>query len=219
MAPPHIPRTPEKQKSNRHEADTVTKSRFYHAIDTRGSNTIKWACEKENIPFGTGKHWLVQRRRLGSDISHRRLGANRIGRPFKIFNQQLDDLVNPKKNKARFNCIEAQIQYLNLECHVRTAQRSLRLRKKNARLYSMAKTKWIPPNSRQARQAYGREHKGKTLADFWAYIGFTDEAHIDPSAMKVGYVLREEGTRYQPENVVALPPLEGAVFHIAACVS
>ena len=36
---------------------------------------------------------------------------------------------------------------------------------------------------------YGREHQDKSIEDFWQFIYFTDEAHIDPSSTAHGYIL------------------------------
>ncbi|KAI4281633.1 MAG: hypothetical protein L6R38_003541 [Xanthoria sp. 2 TBL-2021] len=37
--------------------------------------------------------------------------------------------------------------------------------------------------------------------------------------MNTGRILREEGERYEPENVAEIPPLEGVVLHISAFIS
>jgi hypothetical protein len=58
-----------------------------------------------------------------------------------------------------------------------------------------------------------------TIEDHWAYRVITDEAHIDPNSRAVGDVLREEGTRYDVENVEERPPRVGSKFHIAAAIS
>ena len=44
---------------------------------------------------------------------------------------------------------------------------------------------------------------------------FTDEAHIDPSQQQVGYILREQGTREDPENIQQRPKKEGVKLYIA----
>ncbi len=41
----------------------------------------------------------------------------------------------------------------------------------------------------------------KSVEDFWSYIYFTDEAHIDPTSQAVGDILRERGKRYDTENI------------------
>jgi len=53
----------------------------------------------------------------------------------------------------------------------------------------------------------------------WKWVHFTDEAYIDPTAQSNGRILREEGTRYEPENLAELPKLNGVVFHVAASYS
>ena len=95
------------------------------------------------------------------------------------------------------------------------------MRRSNARLYKKAKTKWVSQPNKEIRQHYGHNHGDETVEHFWAFVGWTDEAHIDPTAMQAGYVLREEGPdqRYAPENVAEIPPLEGVTLHMSAFVS
>lgn len=62
---------------------------------------------------------------------------------------------------------------------------------------------------------YGLEHQGKSVEDFWQFIFFTDEAHIDPSSNSVGYILREEGTRYDSVNIQERGEKTGVKLHIA----
>ena len=54
---------------------------------------------------------------------------------------------------------------------------------------------------------------------FGNFFFFTDEAHIDLSAQGVGYILREEGTRYDTENIQQIPELEGVKLYIAGYVN
>jgi hypothetical protein len=61
--------------------------------------------------------------------------------------------------------------------------------------------KVIKPANRRARTRYGQEHQHKTIDDFWQYIFFTDEAHIDPSSCAQGSILREQGHRIDPQNI------------------
>ena len=69
------------------------------------------------------------------------------------------------------------------------------------------------------RVDYSQEHKDKTIKDFWSYIFFTDEAHIDPSAQQAPGILRERGTRYDDKNIVERGERKGVRFHIAAWIT
>jgi hypothetical protein len=44
---------------------------------------------------------------------------------------------------------------------------------------------------------------------------FSDEAHFDPSAQQAGFILREEGTRLEPENIQMRGKKTGVVLHVA----
>lgn len=63
------------------------------------------------------------------------------------------------------------------------------------------------------------KHKDDTIDDFWSHICFTNEAHIDPESQRVGEILREEGHRYDTENIMEGEERQGAAFHIAAWIS
>jgi hypothetical protein len=75
--------------------------------------------------------------------------------------------------------------------------------------------KEISAKNREERVAYGKRHKDASFDN----IVFTDEAHIDPAAQTQGRVLREQGTRYNPENIQERKPLKGVRLHIAAWIS
>jgi hypothetical protein len=55
--------------------------------------------------------------------------------------------------------------------------------------------------------------------DFWQFVHFTDEAHVDPSELRQGYILRVEGTRYNPENTQEMPDKKGVKLHMAAWIN
>ena len=217
MAPPHTPRKKKTSKTTRREGDTVRRTTFFKAVDSRGVKPLELVYKEENIPPRTGRYWLQQRRQT-PEIAYRRVGAFRTGRPFKISDQKLDQLLD-LKNEVRDQCYEHQIEIHQLGCSVRCLQTSLRQRRRNAKLYSKAKVKWVSPRNKDIRQDYGHDHGDEDVEHFWAFVGWTDEAHVDPTAMGAGHVLREEGTRYDSENVTEIPPLQGVVLHMSAFVS
>jgi hypothetical protein len=55
--------------------------------------------------------------------------------------------------------------------------------------------------NQEERVAYETEYTGKTIDEHWSYITFTDEAHVDLTSQPVGEILREEGHRYDDENI------------------
>ena len=110
---------------------------------------------------------------------------------------------------------------MGLGYSVRCLQTSLRQRRRNAKLYSKAKVKSVSPKNKDIRQDYDHNYGDEDVEHFWAFVGWTDEAHLNPTAMSAGHILREEGqeSRYAPENVAEIKPLEGVVLHISAFVS
>ena len=77
----------------------------------------------------------------------------------------------------------------------------------------------ISKANKAQRVKYGLEHWEKTIEAHWQYIHFTDEAHVDPSSMGAGYILREEGTRENPENIQERNHKQGNKLHIAGWVN
>ena len=111
-------------------------------------------------------------------------------------------LVSPSRNPVRNQLYEAQIEYHNLNVKPRTLQRRLRQTTNNARRYKQAYIqKDISKKIRILRVEYGQKHQDKTVNNFWQFILFSDEAHIDPSSTAQGHILREQGTRYDTENI------------------
>jgi len=79
--------------------------------------------------------------------------------------------------------------------------------------------KTISQANRYKRHAYGKKHAHKTVDDFWQYIFFIDEAHIDPTSILQDRILREQGTRYNSENIQERGNKKGVKLHVAAWVN
>ena len=139
---PHTPRKKKTPKTNRRKTDTVKRSQFYKAVDTRGVKLLKLVYQKENIKKSIEDYWLTQRRRIISEIAYRRTGAFRIEQPLKIPDEKLTAILDPK-NEARNEGYKRQIEIFSLEYTVRYLQISLRTRKANAKLYKKIKYKWV----------------------------------------------------------------------------
>lgn len=74
--------------------------------------------------------------------------------------------------------------------------------------------------NREERVTYGYDHAEHNIDDYWSHVVFTDEMHVDLSSqVVVGDILREEGTRYDDENIMERLPKEGSKFHVAGWVN
>lgn len=80
------------------------------------------------------------------------------------------------------------------------------------------KKKISTPNRRK-RTIYGQDNQYKTIRGFWQYIFFTDEMHLDPLSTAQGSILREEGTRTDPDNIQERGEKTGVKLHCAAWVT
>jgi hypothetical protein len=71
----------------------------------------------------------------------------------------------------------------------------------------------------QERTIYGQTHIEKTIDNFWQYIIFSDEAHYDADSQVQGTILRELGTRYEPENIQQRGKRGTNCLHFAAWIN
>ncbi|KAL9591220.1 MAG: hypothetical protein Q9179_007942 [Wetmoreana sp. 5 TL-2023] len=80
-----------------------------------------------------------------------------------------------------------------------------------------------PVRRRAWRQAPGGSSQPRSCLGLpraiWKHICWSDEFHYDPSAQGIGHILREEETRYEPENLAEIPPLDGIVLHGSGLIS
>jgi hypothetical protein len=204
------------------EFDTVQKTRFFREWDERDqSQSQRVFYATQTVSRTTGQRWLQERDALG-DIAYRRTRKQSeiLGRPEIIAPDQYRILVSPSKNPVRDQQYDVQMNHHNIHASVRTLRRGLRKYTKDAKRYKMAYVaKKLPTATRTLRLQYARKYQYKTVHDFWRYIIYTDEAHIDPSSQRVGNILREAGTRLDIENIQERPPKEGVKLHIAAWVT
>jgi hypothetical protein len=126
-------------------------------------------------------------------------------------------LVSPTRNPVRDQLYKAQIKYYKLDIKPRQLQRRLKECTNSGQRYKQAYIqKVLSTANKRKRLEYCQEHKGKSIEDFWQYIIFTDEAYIDPSSIRQGYILREQGHRYDTENIQERPELLGVRIHCTA---
>ena len=202
------------------EADTVKRTRFFDAFDRKGDQAKEEFCGENKILRRTANRWLKERAILGSPAYRKnRKRSKRLGRKPKIPKEQLDVLVSPTQNPVRDQPYETQIAYHGIEASVKTLQRSLRAHKHDAQLFVQRQIQEIRPYNEEERMAYALEHKDKTVDNFWQFVHFSDEAHIDPDVICRHRILREKGTATAPENLQRVPDFGGCKIHIAASVS
>jgi hypothetical protein len=197
--------TPLPGPSKGREANTVRKTRFYDAWDREHERrSIRAICKDHNITEGTGRLWKRQREELGS-LAYRytwKLSSN-LGRRLKVTKSICKMLVSPSRNPIRNQPYEAQIAYHNIPVKKRQLQYKLREHTNSGRVYkAVFVKKEISAKNKEERESYGKEYKDKRVDDFWRFIFFTDEAHIDPTAQQAPGILRERVKRYNDENIV-----------------
>jgi hypothetical protein len=204
------------------EYDTVKKTRFFNAYDKQSSSSsIRSVAAQYGIADKTARRWLHEREIHGS-IAYRRSRKRsiRLGRLPKLSHDTCEMLVSPSRNPVRNQLYEAQIQYHNLNVSKRTVQRRLKRETNGAQRFKQAYIKkTLSVANRVARTRYGEKHQNQSVDNFWQYIIFTDEAHIDPSSMGQDCILRELGHRYDTENIQERGEKTGVKLHVAAWVN
>ena len=124
----------------------------------------------------TAARWLEERDNIGSPAGRKaRRGSTRLSECSKISRETCKMLVSPTRNSVRTNRILQSACYGQLT-------RKLKASKNVSQRYKRAYVnKVLKPATKEKREKYGQIYKDKTINDFWQYIVFTDEAHIDPS--------------------------------------
>jgi hypothetical protein len=204
------------------EFDTIKRSAFFRDYDQfHGSKTLGTISADNNISDRTARRWLAERRDIGSPAyRHMRQRSKVLGRKSRVSKETCQMLVSPSRNPVRDQLYEAQIQYHHIPIQPRQLIRRLKSCTKNAQRFKQAYVgKVLSKKNRTTRVTYGEEHQDKSIHDYWQYLFFTDEAHIDPSSCGASWILREEGTREDTENIQERPEKEGVKLHIAAWVN
>jgi hypothetical protein len=158
---------------------------------------------------------------MGSEAKRRtRPRSSILGANSRVTKAECKMLVSPSRNPVRKQPLDTQIAYHGLKVKERQLQRKLKEYTKGGGRYKCAFIKKvISKKNRQERGTYGNDHVYDPLFGFFDHIVYTDEAHIDPTSQAQGRVLREQGTRDNPENIEERLPLKGVRFHIAAWIS
>jgi hypothetical protein len=158
---------------------------------------------------------------MGS-IAYRRTRrrSTKLGRPSKVTKSMCKMLVSPSRNPVRSQPLDAQLAFHKIPVQRHQLSKKLKEHTQGGQIYKCAFVKKeISIKNCKERVAYGKEHKDKSIEDFWSYIFFSDEAHIDPSSLSYQGVLRERGHRYDDENIQERPEKKGIRFHIAAWIT
>src|SRR4051812_35961394 len=125
-----------------------------------------------------------------------------LGRQSKVTKSMCKMLVSPSQNPVRKQPYEAQIEYHNIPIGKRQLQRKIKEHTKRGGRYLCAFIKKvISTKNREERGTYGSKHLYDPLFGFFNHIVYTDEAHVNPTSQAQGRVLREQGTRDDPENI------------------
>ncbi|PQE09038.1 phosphoribosylformylglycinamidine cyclo-ligase protein [Rutstroemia sp. NJR-2017a BBW] len=204
------------------EYDTPTRNSFFNAFDNKSPRTSISAIERRlHIGHGTGSKWLKDRDKFGFNGYYRvRKVSNNLGPHPRHSPRKFKALVDPAQNPVRNQRYEAQIAFHDLHLKPRQLRYNLEKYTNKGRRYKQAYVqKEISKPNRIKRVDYGQTHENETVDSFWQFCLFTDEAHFDPASQGTGRILREQGQRYNPENIQEKPALLGNKVHFSGWVN
>lgn len=208
-----------RRANKRTEATTRSRCRFFDAFDDRTpGETIGDVCRGIDFKWTTrmAQNMLRLRRRIGREAYYRP-GKHRDHSNQRVSDEQVNALLNPK-NPVREQPYTIQASYFGIQASKRTIQKYMA--KNKVQRYKKAIVRSISSKNTRQRETYGWDHQGHTIANFWQFVYFTDECHIDPHQISQAYVLRPQGTRYNVENLQQEPlTTTGVKLHLAASVS
>ena len=203
-----------------HEANTIQKTRFYRLFDHKPTDqSVRAFSRAHHYAESTARRWLHQRQILGTPAYRRtRKLSGHLGPSFRTSESQIRMLIDHQKNPVRDEPLSVQISYHSLPIGERQLQRRL-INLGKSQLYKAAFVKNDLTNRvKNLRVIYGQKHLQDTI-DYWKWVVFTDEFHLDPSAQRPPRILRPQGTRYDLQNIATRPPKTGVVLHCAGWVN
>lgn len=172
---------------------------------------------KNSLHIGDSMARSTQKK-MGTSAASRRIGKNRSGRPSKVTQNVLNEMLNAAKNPVRDQPWLVQIDYFQLHCTRRTLQNACKRRTPKAGRYKMTKVKAISDKNKQLRVEYRLQHENETIYLFWQFVHYTEKAHLDPAECFSKRILREEGTRFEAKNMQPMPDMKGVKLHFAASI-
>jgi hypothetical protein len=216
------PKTPTRSPIKRHEYSTNRKYRFFlKHEESAGIASFASICADVEITTPCGRKWLKKRDELGDLAWHKtRKLSNKLGEPEHATKEEIQAIISPSRNPVRDQCLEAQINFLQINLKPRQVRNRLKKDTNGGGIYKAAFVgKELSQKNIEERIKYGKLWRPYTLSEHWWWIFFTDEAHIDPSSMAAPTVARELGKRYKPENIAQRPKKKGTKWHIAGWVN
>ena len=184
--------TPPRRIKNR-ELNTVQKTSFYNAFDTRPADqSIRRFATANGYIYETARDLVNERKRIGPlAYRHSRARSNKLGRPCKISKTTCRKLLSPS-NPKRYLPYNDSIAYFDIDACVRTIQRAMKEHTNHAQRYKMAMISGeLKTVTKRKRVECGTAYEHDTVENFWQYVTFTNEVHVRMETTASGYVLRE----------------------------
>jgi predicted transcriptional regulator len=161
--------TPPPASTERLEANTIKKSRFYTAYNKEISfKSLHTIARNKKTTESTVHRWLKQQENMGS-LAYRTIRKilKKLGRHSKVTKAICQKLVDPARNPVQNQLYKAQIAYHQIPCKKRQLQRKLKEHTNSGQIYKYAFIKkTISYKNKDERVAYSKEYKDKPIEDF-----------------------------------------------------
>jgi hypothetical protein len=144
-------------------------------------------------------------------------GSQGSGRPLKITDEQLQQLLNADQETRR-QPLKTQLVNAGIEASHCTLQRSLHTRA-DAGMFRASTQKGITDPQASQRQNYCATSQYQPVIGYWDGVQFTDEAHMALDDFSAEWILRVLGERSAPQNVITQPEKSANVVHFAAWIN
>jgi transposase len=204
------------------EYDSPRRARFFTIYDqSKKRRSFNKICKDKrvNIPPSTGRDWIRKREQIGSAAYRRtRPLSENLGRPQVLAERDLNTLLDPNNPLNDEPYAEQAKQF---DITAKTIQRNVKQRR-GAQRFKKPYSEAISKANKAQRVAYGERHRGKTLAELWTKVYWTDECHFNSKELsdKQEYQLR------QPRASARLANLQetrnsrlNVTVHVAAGIS
>jgi hypothetical protein len=205
----------------RHEYDTIKRTRFFNAFDSKENGQGVGSIAKLpdiDIPPSTARLWLKQRDILGdAAFRSQRKTSSRLGRKSKVSESDVDRLLNQEDPIHELHYEKQRLLLPGLPSQ-RTLRRHTAAR--GARRFKKPFMTEVSGINKQKRVKYGQEHQDKNITGYWQWIWWTDEVHFQSIKLQnaIEYELRlpgQEGRHQNPHKSTGLD----VTLHVSAGVS
>ncbi len=96
----------------------------------------------------------------------RRTGKHRSGRPKKVSDDLMNEMLNPKKNPVRDQSYEILLKYFHIDATRRTSQSAFNHRIPRVSRFKKARVRTLSQKNKKLRIQYEKDHEHHTAINY-----------------------------------------------------